>query len=87
MSVGTGLKNDTSNSDTDVIADLNASVTMSGLESGHTDTEDDLAVLVNLDGLGKFVNTGLEHNVVYSLELVVDGGSTVVGRGNVNLVE
>lgn len=85
--VRTWLHNDTSNSHTNMVANLNHGVTMSRLESWHTNTEDDLAVLVDFDRLTELVGTWLEHDMVNFIQLLVDMGSTVVFRGNVHSVE
>lgn len=62
-STETGLEEDASNSDTFNASNLDGSSTIVRDKSGHTHTEHNSVGVVDLDGLLKVVNTGLEHEV------------------------
>jgi len=70
-----------------MVTNLNNSIAVSGGKCWHTDTKQDLAVLVDFDWLAKLVVAWLEHNIVNLLELVVDGSSAIMLISNIDLVK
>ena len=73
--VAARLKDESSNSDTYMITNLDHGVAVGRLKRGHTETKENLAVLGDSDRFTEVVVAGLEHNVVVLLQLGVDGGS------------